>query len=683
MSELDPIDVPSPGVGSPTAQKSPPGPLTSKFNPDYVKSLPSLPPSPLSPASQAMMPNLSANSAMPSPTSMSISSPGLQIPQKTVAPPKPSVYDGVAALVKVSIPPIPISKDADATPRPFTASTKRLSFSSMGSKPAVKYGMARGGRVELSPQPSDDPEDPLNWPAWRKHLNFVSLLSMVGLVGAMKTAFISVNSPVAVEEGVSYTAAVGLTAAPLMVSALTGLISTTVAKIWGKRPVYLVSAVLMFIGVLWNIFIGADLAPHMAARIFQGLGWGAFDSLVLGSIHDTYFEHERQLKITIYHSVSAAATWGSPLLGGVASSGSMGFSTQFEVMTALLGLSLLALILGAAPETTYHRSPYADADGTTTSPGALERSQSFWPSPSTTRRRDAARAYLRKAARPYSYRAPVAVDTRLLAQVVRAAAAPTSLLLVALTALPYAALWSFASTLSLYFAPMPFMLSATKLGALMTGPFLFATAVAAGLALPFAQSRFTPVLRMATMAAGTLVAVVGTFGYGMYMEGGMDITPSSSSSSSASEVVTGSRWDIAFMGQRISLPLISFLLGLVAAGSLALDASIPAAVQRSAAFTSPNSLVAGRRAVDMHAGVACLRNLVAGALILGLPNAAWAFEGLRAAALGLGAAQIVVAGAVGVVFWFWDESVRRMDGKVMGMVDLGMLKEQGSFFDMS
>lgn len=111
----------------------------------------------------------------------------------------------------------------------------------------------------------------------------------VGLIGGMKTAYMSVNSVLAVRFNVSYTAVASLTAVPLVLSAFTGLFSLAVSKIWGKRPVYLVSVVLIFIGAIWNMRAGNSFGQCMGARVFQGLGWGAFDTLVLGSIQDTYF----------------------------------------------------------------------------------------------------------------------------------------------------------------------------------------------------------------------------------------------------------------------------------------------------------------------------------------------------------------------------------------------------------
>jgi hypothetical protein len=46
-------------------------------------------------------------------------------------------------------------------PRSMTMSTKRLSYSDIDRARRVKYGKGAHSDVELVPQPSDDPEDPL------------------------------------------------------------------------------------------------------------------------------------------------------------------------------------------------------------------------------------------------------------------------------------------------------------------------------------------------------------------------------------------------------------------------------------------------------------------------------------------------------------------------------------------
>ncbi|KAI0841411.1 MFS general substrate transporter [Hypoxylon sp. FL0890] len=564
-------------------------------------------------------------------------------------------------------PPRPITKD---WPRPATSATTAttataatgVSYLTTGSQRTIKYGTGKHADVELSPQPSEDPEDPLNWPLWKRHLNFGALLSMVALVGVMKTAYISVNSVIAIEEDVSYTAAVALTAVPLMVSAVTGLASLIIARIWGKRPVYLISMVMIFIGVVWNTHVRGSLTQNMAARIFQGLGWGAFDTLVLGSIQDTYFEHERQPMIIIHYVVSITSMIGSPLLGGVASAGARGFELQFEIMSAFLSISILLLVFGA-PETTYNRVVSDEQ------PLTIQRSQSLWPTITYTK--EAVIEYVVKL-KPWSYKANE-INLPLILQAPRAMVAPTTGLLFTLTLLPYAGFWSLVSSLSLLFSPLPFMLSSASLGALMTGPFLLAAPVAVTLASPLFLGRFIPTVHLTTLVVGTAIASIGMLGFGLYLAGSMEM-PTDGSADPLSMP-----WELGM--NRASLPVASFLLGLLAAGSIALDATIRPVIQRSTAFTSANLAVGLRNTADMHGGLTCLRNLVAGAFTLGLPDAVFMWDGLKSATLGMGITQIVVTAALCGVYWYWDENVRRLDGRVMCLIDLSILKRTDSFFD--
>jgi MFS family permease len=120
-------------------------------------------------------------------------------------------------------------------------------------------------------------------------VNFLALLYTVALVGVTKTAFVSVGDDIVVDFSVSFHAVVTLTGIPLMASALAGFASLVVSRIWGKRPVYLASVAFLLIGVAWNASKTGSYAQLMAARMFQGLGWGAFDTLVVASIQDTFF----------------------------------------------------------------------------------------------------------------------------------------------------------------------------------------------------------------------------------------------------------------------------------------------------------------------------------------------------------------------------------------------------------
>ncbi|KAF4839775.1 putative MFS-type transporter [Colletotrichum siamense] len=575
------------------------------------------------------------------------------------------------SLARVSIggppPPPPPKEDV---PRPMTSSTRRLSFSTTYSERKIKYGTGRHSQTELSPQPTDDPDDPLNWPQWKKELNFVALLMTAGLVGGMKTAYISVNSVLAVRFNVSYTAVASLTAVPLVISAFTGLFSVVASKIWGKRPVYLVSMVLIFIGAIANMAAGNSFGGCMAGRVFQGFGWGAFDTLILGSIQDTYFEHQRNVRITIYNILTVATTWGAPLFGGLASANAGRFTVQFEIINAFQFIAIPLLLFGA-PETAFERwfssSPAPTPGSVTSSPWASQP-----PKPLGRPGVEDAKAYLRTM-KPVSFSGTM--DLRTILQAPRAFVAPTTGLLVVVTFLPYCTLWGLSESLSLLFFPMPWMLSESNIGALMAAPFLLA--IIAVVATAFWRRRasdYTPYCIACTLAAGTVLASSGILAFGLKTHDVMSEVSASAAAPSNVFATDG-------VGTHLSFPLVSLLLGLLAAGVGTLDTAIRPVIWRSTQFTSSNMNVCLRNVADMDAGVVCWRNLLSGVFVMTVPGAIVMWAGLKATVLGLGVTQVLVGVAGCALWWIYDERVRRLDGIVMGLVDLSMLKRTGSFFD--
>jgi hypothetical protein len=47
----------------------------------------------------------------------------------------------------------------------------------------LKHGTGRNAHIVLAPQPSEDPNDPLNWPRWKRELCFF-VLNIGGVLGA-------------------------------------------------------------------------------------------------------------------------------------------------------------------------------------------------------------------------------------------------------------------------------------------------------------------------------------------------------------------------------------------------------------------------------------------------------------------------------------------------------------------
>lgn len=378
-------------------------------------------------------------------------------------------------------------------------------------------------------------------------------------------------------------------------------------------------------------------------------------------------EHERCRRVAVFSVISVATTWGAPLIGGVTSQTGMSYSLQFVILSSLFAVALPLMVLGA-PETAFDRAyTLAQTPATGTS---YMKSLPLRPRKAVSV--EMCKEYLSKM-KPLSYSG--SVDRTLLLQAPRALIAPTTALLFVVSLVPVAALWGLASSMSLIFAPMPFMLTPSSLGLLMTGPFLLATiAVAAFAFTPAWHIHFTPKLHMAAIAAGTILTMTGVLTLGLHISDSM--TRPAGDDGMTSVFAQG------YLGDHVKLPAIGFALGLVAAGLYVLDATSRPTIRRSTQFTSSNLGVALRNTSDMDAAVSIGRTVVAGAFVMAMPNAVWFTGGLKAACVGVTIAQAVVAGVVAAVWWFWDENVRRLDGRVMKLVDLDMLKKSGSFFDM-
>ncbi|GAB0136948.1 hypothetical protein EsDP_00005232 [Epichloe bromicola] len=530
------------------------------------------------------------------------------------------------------------------------------------SQKPIKYGTGKGAGIELVPQPSDDPEDPLNWPLWRKHLNLMSLLVMVGLVGGMKTAFIPTANSLSKQYRVSHTSIAALTAAPLMVSAMTGMISSTVVKCRGKRPVYLMSALVLFIGTIWNSMAGDNYGSCLGSRIFQGLGWGAFDVLVNSSIQDTYFEHERNLPVTIYNILTITTTWGSPLLGGLVSKNANSFTNQFWVISCfyLLALPLLAF---AAPETTFDRSRAA------ITPLPIPGLDAWRPWRLRHRvSKTSILEYLRQM-KPLSFKAPITL--RMILQAPRALIAPTTCLLFILTFIPFGALWGLTTSISALTAPAPLSLDFALTGVMMTGPWVIASLCVGGFSFYRGlYERFTRRVSCLIISTGSVLVLIGLLSYGLGVHNFMTSRPSPSNPIFS-----------PVSGEQVSLPLLSVQLGILAGGSYILDTTTRPFVVRSASFTSCSISVAQRSIIDMQSCVIILRNLAAGIFVLAMPNAVTIYGGLKTAVIGLATTQFVITVAMMTIWWLYDESIWRADGMIMGLVDAGLLKQSDSFFE--
>lgn len=70
-----------------------------------------------------------------------------------------------------------------------------------------------------------------------------------------------------------------------------GFLCVASARVWGKRHLYLLGAVLLIVSSIWGAASGKNYASLLWARVFQGVALAPFESLVNASVGDLYFVH--------------------------------------------------------------------------------------------------------------------------------------------------------------------------------------------------------------------------------------------------------------------------------------------------------------------------------------------------------------------------------------------------------
>ena len=387
-------------------------------------------------------------------------------------------------------------------------------------------------------------------------------------------------------------------------------------------------------------------------------------------------EHERNIRVTLYNILNIAATWGSPLIGGVASQNYGNFTIQFRIISGLFALALPLMLL-AAPETAFDRSRAAAA-ATPVSGFTLSGTWQPW-SIRYRLTKTSITKYLNQM-RPRSFHTPITKSTVL--QIPRAIVAPSTILVFLLSCVPFCALWGYSSSVSLFFTPKPLSTSPTVVGTLMAGPLVLPILVITSFALYRGVNlQFTRLTNCLIICGGSSLALLGILSFGLglnnFMSPGYTTATSPNSDSRTWHFFKTDGAD------QLSLPLVSFQIGILAAGSTVLDAATRPSLARSASFTSSNMSIALRSISDMHAGIVVLRNFAIGIFTVVVPvvSSSSSAGGLKAVAIGLGVTQSVVATAIVVAGVFLDESIWRADGRVMGLVDLSSFKLSSSFFD--
>lgn len=139
------------------------------------------------------------------------------------------------------------------------------------------------GTIILSPQPSDDPNDPLNWPLWQRD-SMLAILCFVAVVATTASPLLAADSiTMAIVFKTRFINAAWLTAFHLCGVAAGAVVAVPFARVFGKRGLFLFGALLMCASSAWggSTHNNYKYRYMVWARVLQGVALAPFESLVV------------------------------------------------------------------------------------------------------------------------------------------------------------------------------------------------------------------------------------------------------------------------------------------------------------------------------------------------------------------------------------------------------------------
>lgn len=256
----------------------------------------------------------------------------------------------------------PFSPTSPSPHEDFDASDKAIGATEVEQVEGTVRLFDRQGHVRKIPIPSDDPTDPLTWPAWKRCMVLFSLC-MFGVTGfgvvQSTPLFFGEIIPeyMKATRGKFHPSNISqLASYPSLCMGIGNFLFVPLSMAVGRRAVFLFNNVLMLAAIIWAAK-SVDFTSHLAARCLQGLTCGISDCLLPIMILDMTFLHRRGLWMSFYWAVTAA---GSNILlvavPFVVQGTTKNWRTNYWFWAGFSTFSLILSIF-CLPETLFPRAP--------------------------------------------------------------------------------------------------------------------------------------------------------------------------------------------------------------------------------------------------------------------------------------------------------------------------------------
>lgn len=213
-----------------------------------------------------------------------------------------------------------------------------------------KYG------VVLIPQPSDSPNDPLNWSKWRRYFHFGLMSFITAFTAATSNDAGAAQDSLNEYYNISYDSMNTGAGVLFLGIGWATLFLAPLSSLYGRKITYLICTTLGLLGALW-FALAKRTSDTIWSQLFVGISESCAEAQVQLSLSDIYFQHQMGSVLTVYILCTSIGTFLGPLIAGYIAS-----LTNFRwvgwVAVIISGGLLIAIVFGCE-ETYFDRNKYA------------------------------------------------------------------------------------------------------------------------------------------------------------------------------------------------------------------------------------------------------------------------------------------------------------------------------------
>ncbi|OAL35692.1 hypothetical protein AYO20_05073 [Fonsecaea nubica] len=224
----------------------------------------------------------------------------------------------------------------------------------------LKHGTGKNAHIVLAPQPSEDPNDPLNWSSFKKHIVLTIIFFGVIIHGVVPGPILNAGIiQISLDLKRSPTDVAKLSGYSLLATGAMGPFASALGRKYGKRPMYVFSSLIGTIGIIVSE-VASGYNTLLSGRVLQGIGIAAYESLAVASIGDMFFVHERGPRVAVIIFLLAAISNGISIIAGVITD-HLGWHYNFHIYIPFAAIQTIFVIL-YCPETMYRRKAIYEID---------------------------------------------------------------------------------------------------------------------------------------------------------------------------------------------------------------------------------------------------------------------------------------------------------------------------------